>query len=205
MKKGQMFIIAMIFMIAVIVLVKNMASTLELTEDIRFQQAKVSEQNMKNYVNEFRKVAAASAAQDSANESGLLWLSDFSGRLYDYEGARILFIFITANSSTSKYSVAIGNYLGDDINISYNVTNSTPGGYSQVIGNMQTSAISHAAAISGALIFNATYNIGGIETSERFEFKSGPKNEVALFTDATAISEDFSARGKDVYIWEWPS
>ena len=202
--KGQMFIIAMIFIIAVVVLVKNMVSTLELTEENRFQTAKVSEKNMKNFIDEYRHIAAAAAMQAQANQSGLGWLADFSMRLREDQEARIFFVLIVTNGSSQRYSVAIGNYLGDSINITYNVTNSSAPGNTSVIADGEEFVQQHAPLVNGTIAFTAYYTFKDSSVAEKFNFTNSGNNSILLFTDVTAGSDDFSARGKDVFRWSWP-
>ncbi|GEM_PF-2082245 len=203
-KKGQMFIIATLFIIVIIVLIRNMVGTLELTEENRFQEARLIEKNLRNAQNEFREAAALAALQTDANQSGMDYMRNMSLQMRSDMDIQIIYIYAVSNNSNNKYSVAIGNYLQDRMNITFNATNSNPGGRIFIIEDKANLTREYNSSVNGTISINVTYTAQNQDTTEKFNITSNTKSNIFLFTDITVRSNEFFVRGKDFYNWSWP-
>ncbi len=203
-EKGQMFIIATLFIIVAIVLIRNMVGTLEITEENRFQETRLVENTLRNAQNEFRELAALAALQQDANQSGMDYMRNLSLQLRDDADVQIMYIYVVANGTNNKYSVSMGNYLQDRMNITFNATNSNPGGRVFIIEDKANLTREYNSSVNGTISFNVTYTAQNQESTERFNITSNTKNNIFLFTDVTVRSNELFARGKDFYNWSWP-
>ena len=201
--KGQLFLIATIFMIIMVVLIRNMISV-ETTEENRFQESRIIEKNLKNIQNEFRQLASGAAVQTDANISGMDYMRNFSLRVTQDMDVSIMYMYIVANGTNNKYSVTIGNYLQDRMNITFNATSSTPGGNIFLVEDKKNATNEYTSSINGAIGINLTYTSKNQDTTERFNITTNAKNNIFLFTDVTVRSNEFFVRGKDIYNLTWP-
>lgn len=202
--KGQMFIIAAIFMIVTIVIIRNMVGSQTLTEENRFQESRFPEKTLRNVQNEFRQLAALAALQADANRSGMEYLRNFSLQLRDDTDIAVMYIYIVANGTNQRYSATIGNYLQDRMNITFNATSSSPGSRLFIIEDRANLTREYNSTINGTISINVTYTSQNLETTERFNITDNTKSNIFLFTDITVKSDDLYARGKDFYNWSWP-
>ncbi len=203
-KKGQLFIIATIFVILIIILIKNTIGTVDITEENRFQGTRLAEKSLKNIQNEFRNVVSAAAVQPDANRSGMEYLRNTSLQARNDLDASILYVYIVANGTNNKYSVTIGNFLQDRVNVTYNATGSSPGGNVFIVEDKQNATNEYTSSVTGTINVNITYTSQNQDTTERFNITTNAKNNIFLFTDITVRSNDLFVRGKDIYNWSWP-
>jgi len=193
-KKGQMFIIATLFIIVIIVLIRNMVGTLEISEENRFQESRLIEKNLRNAQNEFR----------DANQSGMDYMRNLSLQMRSDMDIQIIYIYAVSNNSNNKYSVTMGNYLQDRMNITFNATNSNPGGRIFIIEDKANLTREYTSSVNGTISINVSYTAQNQDTAEKFNITSNTKSNIFLFTDITVRSNEFFVRGKDFYNWSWP-
>jgi len=203
-KKGQMFIIATLFIIVIIVLIRNMVGTLEISEENRFQESRLIEKNLRNAQNEFRELAALAALQQDANQSGMDYMRNLSLQMRSDMDIQIIYIYAVSNNSNNKYSVTMGNYLQDRMNITFNATNSNPGGRIFIIEDKANLTREYTSSVNGTISINVSYTAQNQDTAEKFNITSNTKSNIFLFTDITVRSNEFFVRGKDFYNWSWP-
>ncbi len=204
MMKGQLFIIAMIFIVIAIVLIRNMVGTFELTEENRFQGTRLIEKNLRNIQNEFRNIASLAALQANANASGNDYLRNFSLQLRDDLDVSIMYVYIVANGTNQNYSVTVGNFLKDRMNVTFNATNSTPANSVYIAEDKQNISTSYNITGNGTISVNVSYTSQNQDTAEKFNITDNTKNNIILFTDITVRSNEFFVRGKNIYNWSWP-
>lgn len=202
--KGQLFIIAMIFIVIAIVLIRNMVGTFELTEENRFQSTRLIEKNLRNIQNEFRNTAALAALQANANASGNEYLRNFSLQLRDDLDISIMYVYIVANGTNQNYSVTVGNFLKDRMNVTFNATNSTPANSVYIVEDKQNISTSYNITGNGTISANVSYTSQNQDITEKFNITDNTKNNIFLFTDITVRSNEFFVRGKNIYNWSWP-
>lgn len=198
--KGQLFIIAAIFMIVVVVLIKNSTGTTDFLEDGRFQDTRITDKNLENLAEEFRQVAALSVfGQDPASsEAGYFRNISVQAR-GDFDSS-ILYVFVFGDGAGLGYNVLIGNYLGDRINMTLNGSGASG---SMVIDDASSVSRSYVSAINGSFMLKLNYTNSREEMTEAFNVTVDSKKNFALFSDITLRETGFAKRRKDVYSWSW--
>src|SRR3989338_9381281 len=107
--KGQMFIIAAIFMILGFVLLRNLLSLPEITQEKVYQDTSYLDKNMKNLEREYAYLAGTASMQRNANLSGNQYFHSFTQLVRSEFDARILYVYIFSNGTSGNVSVTIGN------------------------------------------------------------------------------------------------
>jgi len=196
-KKGQLFIVgAIIILIGFIMLHNLFASSIE---EKRFLESSLLDSYSGNIVNEYRNIVGLSSMQ--SNKSGIDYLSNFSFFIRDDTESRILYVFVFLNSST--YSVTVGNFLNDKINVTISATDSTPNSYSiGVLDDKTNQTREFTADINGTIELTLTYNKMGNEFNETIPVKAG-NNFVQGFFDISVEEDGLFLRKIDMYNRTW--
>ncbi len=200
--KGQMFIIAAIFMIIGFILLKGLLSLPELTQEKTFQDTSYLDRNLKNIKSEYAYIASVAAMQADANKTAKEYMYSFSRYVRSEFDSRIFYVFIFSNGSTNNFSVTVGNFLKDNISGRVNFTSSTPPGRIFALndsGNTTLEFNSTAAWISVTL----NYTVQNRDTAEAFYFNSSAKNYAAAFFDVSLQERGFFVRSKSTYNRTW--
>jgi hypothetical protein len=198
-KKGQLFIVgAIVFIIGFIVL-KNLFVYPEI-EERRFVESSILGKYSNNIANEYRNIVGLSSLQPDVNKSGIDYLSNFSFFIRDSIESNILYVFVFLNSST--YSVTVGNFLDDEINVTINATNSDPDGYHIGVMQDKTNQTREFTALSESSELTLTYNKLGTEFNETVPLTAG-NNFVQGFFDITLRESDLMIRKISMYNRTW--
>jgi len=200
--KGQLFIIAAIFMIVAIVLIRNMTGGVDLSEESRFQESRYFEKQLDNIMNEYRMITGASALQPDPNQTGMDSLRNISLMVKDDTDISVFYIFIFANGTSQNFTATFGNFLNDRMNITFNATNSNPTGTQIILENNQNKSIIFDSS-PGDINLNITYLSGGIVTHESFDIAISSSNQVFGFFDVKLRDSGFFVREKEIYNWSW--
>lgn len=203
-QKGQMFIIAAIFIVVAIVLISNMVGSFQLSEENRFQETMYMEKQVKNLINEYRNVVGVAAQQQDGNVSGMEYMRNMSLMARDDFDAAIVYVFIYANGTNQKYSVTIGNFLQDRMNVTFNATNTNPGGRLITIDDKVNETREYEGTANGTVEINITYTSENVETIERFNITTSTSDQAFGFFDVTVRDSGFFVRQKEIYNWTWP-
>lgn len=199
-KKGQLFIVGAIIVLIGFIMLRNLF-TYSIVEEKRFLESSLLDRYSGNIANEYRNIVGLSSMQSNVNKSGIDHLSNFSFFIRDDIKSRILYVFVFLNSST--YSVTIGNFLNDKINVTISATNSTPDGYSiGVLDDKTNQTREFIADINGTLELTLSYNKMGNEFNETIPIRAG-NNFVQGFFDITLEEDGLLLRKIGMYNRTW--
>lgn len=204
-KRGQMFLISSVIIILGIVSLSGLLGVYRTSEEARVQESLILDRQVKNMRNEYEMTAAASRLGIDVNGTAIALLSNFSELLRNTADAEIFYSFVYFNASNNNYSVTVGNYMKEMINVTINVTSSTAAG--ALIGNvndMSNATVTFGSGISsGTVSVNVTYLAQGGNTTESIPVSISPRNYAALFYDIKLYEGNDFVRVKDVYNMTW--
>lgn len=200
--KGQMFMIAAIFIVVGFVLLKGLLSLPILAQEKTFQDTSYLDRHMKNIRSEYNYIAATSSMQGNANASGGVYLFNFSESIRRDFDSKIMYVFIFYNGTTGNFSATLGNFMKNNISGTINFTSTTPTGRAFALNDSGSTVLEFNASAS---IVNVTlnYTIQNIQTVEAFYFNSSTRNYVAAFFDIGIQESGFFVRSKDTYNRTW--
>lgn len=202
--KGQMFVIAGLIMLIGFFLLRGMFSVYSTLEEKRFQETSLLDKEAENMLHEYERIVMISRLQGDANSSAITNLMDFSGLLRDGEDAEILYALVSVNDT--RYAVTVGNFLGDNINMTVNGTNSTPASVALGVISDRRNATASFAADSGARTINITlsYARRSENVTELIPVRvSNSLNMLQLFLDAKLKSGGDFVRIKSTFNSTW--
>lgn len=201
-RKGQMFIIAAIFMVVGVILLRNMLSLPAITQQKTFQDVSYLDRSMKNIKNEFAYTAGIASVQPLPNYTGSNYLMNFSDYVRTQFDSKIFYVFVFSNGTNQNVSITIGNYLQNNMSGIVNLTNSTPTGR---IFDLNDKSFATLEFNSSTSVINLTlnYTLQNRETVERLYFNSSTKNYALGFFDVTLQDTGFFVRSKSVYNRTW--
>lgn len=200
-RKGQMFIIAAIFMIVGVILLRNILSLPAITQEKAFQDISYLDRNLNNIKNEFTYIAGAVSVQPVPNGS-VNYLSNFSDYIRGQFDSKIFYVFVFANGTTHNISVTVGNYLQNNISGVINLTDSTPAG--QIFNLNDKSYVTIGFNTSQTLLnLTINYTLQDRETVEKLYVNSSTRNHIAAIFDITLQDTGVMLRSKSAYNRTW--
>jgi hypothetical protein len=202
--KGQMFLIATIFILISFFLLRNVLDIYNVFEEKRTQETKTEDLQMSNAVKEFAYAAGIASMQDDVNGTARDYLFNFSSFIRNTRDAEILYMLAYSNSSTGKYWVVVGNFLNDNINATMSATNSNPVSYQFLLGDRRNFTAEFNFTSNGTLVLNLTYRTRNEDRRDLVNITvQSPRHFLALMTDITLKGNDISVRYKDIYNRSW--
>ncbi len=195
-KKGQLFIVGSIIFVIGFIFLSNLFVYTEI-EEKRFLEGIIIDRYSDNVMNQYKNIIGLSSMQADVNGSAINYLSNFS--LFIRERGRVLYVFTYSNAS--KYSVTVGNFLDDMINVTINASNSVPSGYFIGIMDDKTYQTVEFTA-TGSAELTLTYNKMGNEFNETMLVTAG-SNFVQGFFDITLEQDDVLIRRIGTYNRTW--
>lgn len=200
--KGQMFMIAAIFMIVGFILLRNLLSIPVISQEKAFQDTSYLDRNLKNVRNEFSYLTGAASMQPAPNRTGVEYINNFSRFIRSEFDARILFVYVFSNGTSSNFSITIGDFMKDNISGVVNVTSATPAGRIFALndtGNV-TLEFNYTA---GWINLTLNYTFQNKEFVERLNFNASTRNYAAGFFDVSLQERGFFVRSKSLYNRTW--
>src|SRR3989338_4574585 len=197
-----MFIIAAIFMILGFVLLRNLLSLPEITQEKVYQDTSYLDKNMKNLEREYAYLAGAASMQRNANLSGNQYFHSFTQLVRSEFDARILYVYIFSNGTSGNVSVTIGNFMKNNMSGMLNVTSATPTGRTFTLNDTHNVTLEFNLT-SGWINATLNYTMQNSETVERLYFNASTRNYVLGFADMTLQERGFMVRSKSVYNRTW--
>ncbi len=199
-RKGQMFVIGAILILIGLIVLKNLLGVYSTAEEKRYQESVILDKHLRNVRDEYKYIIATASMQNDANASGISYLSNFSSLIRNDMDSKIVYMFIFANGTTQKFSVNVGNFVNDKINVTVNATNSNPNGY--VYGGMDDKTNltrEFNATINGTINVTLKYLHRNINFTETVPMNVSTKNLAAGFFDITLVGSDIYVRTKETY------
>ena len=200
--KGQMFMIAAIFIIIGFILLKGLTTLPVLTQEKTFQDTSYLDRNLRNIKGELSYAASVASMQPLPNKTGAEYLFNFSRYIRHDFDSKILYVFIFSNGTTGNFSATIGNFLQNNISGTINFTSSTPAGRTFNVNDTGNKTLEFNAS-SAWINVTFNYTIQNRETVEKFYFNSSTRNYIGAFFDASLQENGFFVRSKSTYNRTW--
>ncbi len=200
---GQMAIIASIFIVIGLILLKNLLGIYSTLEEKRFQESNIVSKQMLNIKDEYKNIAGVSSMH--GNASGIEYLYNFTDLIRNDMSASVLYLYVFSNSSAQSYSVTVGNFMNGMINATVNVTNSGSAGYLLgVIDDRKNSTTQFSFSASATVNMTLRYTINGANITEEFRVPvSTARNGIFGFFDITLETTGITVRSKEIYNKSW--
>lgn len=197
--KGQFFIIAALLIIVALITFRNTLSVYTTLEEKRFQESLITDKQLNNIRNEYHYLVGIASGRTEPNVSAIDYAANFSGFLRNRHDIKILYVIIYTNATAKNYSVTVGNYLNDRLNVTINGTDSTPAGYFISNVNDKTNATRHFnTSLSGFVNVTVLYNRQNINHTERFSVDT-KVNMLFGFFDIQLEDSDIRLRSQSAY------
>ncbi|KHO48150.1 MAG: hypothetical protein QT00_C0001G0163 [archaeon GW2011_AR5] len=200
--KGQMFVIAAIFMILGFVLLRNLLSLPEITQEKVYQDTSYLDKNLRNLEREYSYLAGTASMQPNVNFSGNQYLHSFTQLVRSEFDAKVLYVYIYSNGTSSNVSVTIGNFMKNNMSGVLNITSATPTGRTFSLNDTHNTTLEFNLT-AGWLNATLNYTMQNRETVERLYFNASTRNYVLGFTDMTLQERGFLVRFKSTYNRTW--
>ena len=197
-----MLIIAAIFMILGFVLLRNLLSLPEITQEKVYQDTSYLDKNLRNLEREYGYLAGTASMQRNANLSGNQYFHSFTQLVRSEFDARILYVYIFSNGTSGNVSVTIGNFMKNNMSGALNVTSATPTGRTFTLNDTHNVTLEFNLT-SGWINATLNYTMQNSETVERLYFNASTRNYVLGFADMTLQERGFMVRSKSVYNRTW--
>ncbi|MBI2173509.1 MAG: hypothetical protein HYT73_04890 [Candidatus Aenigmarchaeota archaeon] len=203
-RKGQMFLIAMVFILIGFFTVRSIIDIYDVFEEKRTQDIKIEDLQLRNIMKEYGYAAGIATMQPDANRSAQDYLFNLSSFIRNTRDARILYAIAYANGSTGKYSVTVGNFLDENINGTVSGTNSVPASQQFIITDRKNVTYEFNFTANGTVELNITYTTGSIDTKELLNVTvQDPGLFIEILSDVTLGGSDIKLRSKEIYNRTW--
>jgi hypothetical protein len=197
---GQMFLIAAIMVVIGLLLLKNLTGIYDTAEEKRYQESTMLKGQLKNIMSEYKKIVGVASMQQSPNGSAIAYLANFSDFLKNDAGMDVLYML--AYSNNSKYSVTLGNFIGDKINVTLTASNSTPLVWSLIL-NSSTNATKEFTSSGSLVNITLTYVIKTSVVREKMPVFLSNKKFIIGWFDIIIKDDESFLRSKDIYNRTW--
>ena len=134
--------------------------------------------------------------QNDVNSSLSQNLANFSSYIRDQLDSEILWVAIYFNSSNQNYSVIVGNFLQDNIEINLTISNSTS--HTEAISLGDKSIGSRSFNITGDVTLTLSYTLKDESREDIISFTLSDNSTIGFF-DISLLSDNLKVRTKDLY------
>jgi hypothetical protein len=197
--KGQYFLLATVFIVIAVILLKGMFGFFDITKERSFHEGTFLEKNLKNIEKEYEYLIGIASLQNDPKSMGIEYMWNFTNFVRRESESKILYIFAFNNITSGKYYVTIGNFLNDRIYATINVTDSTTLGSSLgIMVDKQNTTTEFTPSISGQINITLTYNTKNDVIVEKLPISSA-SNSIYGFFDIKLESRNFIIRTKETY------
>lgn len=202
-RPGQMAIIASIFIVIGLILLKNLLGIYSTLEEKRFHESNIISKQLRNIKDEYKSIASVSSTR--GNASGIEYLYNFTDLVRNDFSASVIYLYMFSNASAQRYSVTVGNFMNGRINATVNVTDSASAGYAfGAIDDKKNSTTQFSFSSSVTINVTLRYTINGVNVTEEFRVPlSTSRSSVFGFFDITLEAAGISVRSKEVYNKTW--
>lgn len=203
-KKGQMFLIAMVFVLISFLILRSILGVYDVFEEKRSQEIKTEDLEMRNIVKEYQYAAGIASMQPDINRSGQDYIFNLTSFVRNTRDAEILYVFAYANGSTGKYGVTVGNFLDDKINATVSGTNTAPASSQFILDDRKNQTLEFNFTANGTVELNLTYTMANNDRKEIMNITvQSPSLFVGLMIDLTLEGNNIRVRYKDLYNRTW--
>src|SRR3989344_4978042 len=195
--KGQFFIIAAVIILIGFILLRNSLGIFDTLAERRIVESSMMNKQAINIMNEYKYLAGTASLQNDVNRSAIDYLYNFSSYLRDDRNVEILYVFVYMNDSADTYSVTVGNFLNDNINVTISASDSTPSQANVFLNDRKNTTARFSASVNNTINITLSYKRIDATTTERFTVDSRKNMTVGFFD--IALIENTKIRVKDVY------
>ena len=195
-KKGQFFIIAAIVITVTLVMIRTLISSYSAAEITTHEETKILGRQLENIKGEYEYIVGTASMQNDVNSSLSQNLANFSSYIRDQLDSEILWVAIYFNSSNQNYSVIVGNFLQDNIEINLTISNSTS--HTEAISLGDKSIGSRSFNITGDVNLTLSYTLKDESREDIISFTLSDNSTIGFF-DISLLSDNLKVRTKDLY------
>jgi len=195
-KKGQFFIIAAIVITVTLVMIRTLISSYSAAEITTHEETKILGRQLENIKGEYEYIVGTASMQNDVNSSLSQNLANFSSYIRDQLDSEILWVAIYFNSSNQNYSVIVGNFLQDNIEINLTISNSTS--HTEAISLGDKSIGSRSFNITGDVTLTLSYTLKDESREDIISFTLSDNSTIGFF-DISLLSDNLKVRTKDLY------
>jgi len=195
-KKGQFFIIAAIIITVMLVMIRTLISAYSAAEITTHEETKILGRQLENIKGEYEYIVGTASMQNDVNSSLSQNLANFSSYIRDQLDSEILWVAIYFNSSNQNYSVIVGNFLQDNIEINLTISNSTS--HTEAISLGDKSIGSRSFNITGDVNLTLSYALKDESREDIISFTLSDNSTIGFF-DISLLSDNLKVRTKDLY------
>ncbi|MCD6092605.1 MAG: hypothetical protein J7J38_01120 [Candidatus Aenigmarchaeota archaeon] len=195
-KKGQFFIIAAIIITVTLVMIRTLISAYSAAEITTHEETKILGRQLENIKGEYEYIVGTASMQNDVNSSLSQNLANFSSYIRDQLDSEILWVAIYFNSSNQNYSVIVGNFLQDNIEINLTISNSTS--HTEAISLGDKSIGSRSFNITGDVNLTLSYALKDESREDIISFTLSDNSTIGFF-DISLLSDNLKVRTKDLY------
>jgi hypothetical protein len=202
--KGQLFLIATIITIMMLFSLAGIFTIFKTGQEKVSLESEITDSKLDNIINEYKNIAGLASIDPDVNGTAIYKLADFAEFIRTDTGAKSLYAFAASNSSDALYSVTVGNYLGERINLTINTTGSTPEIYT-INTTEDRSNVTREFSWSTQALVNITlnYTSSSGNTIERFVLNLSSMNATAAFFHVEIETNDIFLVSKETYNRSW--
>lgn len=195
---GQMSIIAAVFIVIGLILLKNLLGIYATLEEKRLQEANIVSKQLDNIKGEYRNIAGL----PSLNSSVMEYLYNFTELIRGDMDASILYLYVFSNASAQRYSVTLGNFMKGMINATVNATGTT---YAfGIMNDRRNSTTDFSFTADTSINMTLRYAMSGANITEEFRVPvSTARNSAFGFFDIQLKTADIAVRSKEIYNRSW--
>ena len=205
--KGQMFVIAGIIILIGFFMLRGIFGIYMTLEEKKYQETIIIDRELRNIQHEYEKIISVSRLQGNANDTAISNMMSFSTYLRGEEEMEILYVIVSLNNTA--YTVTVGNFLNDNINLTVNASDSSPNSRNlSALNDMRNASASFSADVSTGVI-NVTlyYRRRSEAVTEIIPVRVAPLSKegsfMQLFLDAKLKSRDDFVRVKSTHNTTW--
>ncbi|MCD6216041.1 MAG: hypothetical protein J7J92_03135 [Candidatus Aenigmarchaeota archaeon] len=193
-KKGQMFLISGILIILGLLMVKNLLGVYQSIEEKRAEESIILDENLQNILKEYEYCVGLSSLSSDINQTTYENLVNLTSYIQSDFDTEVFFVFVYYNKTAANYTLTIGNYLGEKINLTID------GGTEHNISD--ESYYSEKASATTDKNITIDYTFRSENRREKFLVTTSANLSKAFF-DITIKGKNINLRRKDLYNRTW--
>ena len=203
-KKGQMFLIATIFILIGFFTIRSMLGIYDFFEEKRSLEIITDDLQARNIEKEYEYVAGIASMQSNVSNAARDYLFNFSSFVRDFADARSFYFFAYSNSTTGKYTIVLGNFLNDNMNVSVAATNSEPPLSQFTLSDRKNYTEIFGFTSNGTVSLTITYTTMNDNKREVLNLTVRDTTHFfAIFTDIKMEENNIRVRRKNIYNRTW--
>ncbi len=200
-----MFLVGAIMIVVALLLMRNLLGVFTTGQEEEGLESLVADMEIRNIANEYSYIPGTALQQPQPNVSAIDNLYNLSDLLRNDKGnVRMLYMIAFVNGTDQRYTVTVGNFMNDNVNVTVNVTGSNVlGNYFGSIADRTNVTAEFLPDANGTMTVTLNYTLQNSNFTEIIKANVSTKNHFSLFYDITLEHSKITVRKKDVYNTTW--